>query len=292
MRRAPDRPGTSRRRSKRLRSNTAQLAAWIVILVVGTLVAFPYLWMVLTSFKPVEEFFTFPLRWLSENWTFEQYRRILDDPRFVRSIWNSAVVSLSVTAINLAVGIPAAYGLTRLRPRGSRPLMLSVLSTQFLPPMIFFVPFYIYLGRFELLNTLLGLIITYLAITLPVSVWLIASAFRQIPRELEDAARIDGCNEFQVLRRVVLPLTIPGVATAGLFSFILAWQEYIFALLYTSTTAAQTAPVMLFFFLGQHQIDYGRLMAAAVLLSLPVIVPFAFAQRYYRPDAMAGGVKG
>lgn len=265
---------------------------YLVVVVAAVLVVFPYLWMLLTSFKPIEEFFTYPLRWLSQHWTFEQYHRILADPRFMRSVLNSTVVSVSVTAINLGVGIPAAYGLTRLRPPGSATLLATVLSAQFLPPMIFFVPFYIYLGRFHLLDTLPGLIVTYLAVTLPVCVWLVASAFRQVPIDFEDAARIDGCNELQVLRRIVLPLTLPGVVTAGLFSFILAWQEYIFALLYTSTTAAQTAPVMLFFFLGQHQIDYGRLMSAAVLLSLPVLVPFAFVQRYYRPDAAAGGIKG
>ncbi len=282
----------NRARSRRRALVAGQVWSYAVLALVGVLVIFPYLWMVLTSFKPIQEFFTFPLRWTSENWTFEQYRRVLADPRFLRSVWNSSVVSVAVTVINLAVGIPAAYGLTRLRPPGSRPLLMTVLSSQFLPPMIFFVPFYIYLGRFDLLNSLTGLTITYLAITLPVTVWLIASAFRQVPGELEDAARIDGCSELQVLRRIVLPLTIPGIATAGLFSFVLAWQEYIFALLYTTTIQAQTAPVMLFFFLGQHQIDYGRLMSAAVLLSLPVIVPFAFAQRYYRPDATAGGVKG
>jgi len=281
-----------RGRGLRLRRLTAQFWAWLVVALVGGLVVFPYVWMGLTSFKPIEEFFTYPLRWTSENWTLEQYRRILADPRFLRSVWNSTVVSVSVTAINLLVSVPAAYGLVRLRPRGSRPLLLGFLSTQFLPPMIFFVPFYVYLSRLGLINTRGGLVVTYLAVTLPVAVWLVAGAFQQVEPELEDAARIDGCTELQVLWRVVLPLTIPGVATAALFSFILAWQEYIFALLYTSTPAAQTAPVMLFFFLGQHQIDYGRLMAAAVLLSLPVIVPFAFAQRYYRPDAAAGGVKG
>ena len=286
-------PATGARgRGLRRARAAAQTQAYLVIAVMAVIVVFPYLWMLITSFKPISEFFTFPLRWLSENWTLEQYRRVLEDPRFLRSVWNSTVVSVSVTVINLAVGIPAAYGLVRLRPRGAKPLLLTVLSSQFLPPMIFFVPFYIYLGRFSLLNTLSGLTITYLAVPLPAAVWLIAGAFRAVPGELEDAARIDGCNEWQVLRRIVLPLTLPGVATAGLFSFVLAWQEYIFALLYTTTPAAQTAPVMLFFFLGQHQIDYGRLMAASVLLSLPVIVPFAFAQRYYRPDAAAGGVKG
>lgn len=277
---------------RRLERLVERFGVYVVLLVIGGLVVFPYLWMTITSFKPIEEFFTYPLTWFSENWTLEQYRRILADPRFTRSLLNSTIVSCTVTVVNLLVSIPAAYGLTRLRPPGSGSILVTVLSGQFLPPMIFFVPFYIYLGRFELLNTLPGLVVTYLAITLPVCAWLVASAFRQVPSEFEDAARIDGCNDLQLLWRIVLPLAIPGVVTAGLFSFILAWQEYIFALLYTTTPEAQTAPVILFYFLGQHQIDYGRLMSAAVLLSLPVIVPFAFVQRYYRPDVSAGGVKG
>jgi multiple sugar transport system permease protein len=226
----------TRARSRRRALVAGQVWSYAVIAVIGVLVTFPYLWMVLTSFKPVHEFFTFPLRWMSENWTFEQYRRILDDPRFLRSVWNSSVVSVSVTLINLAVGIPAAYGLTRLRPPGSRPMLLTVLSSQFLPPMIFFVPFYIYLGRFQLLNTLTGLTITYLAITLPVAVWLIASAFRQVPAELEDAARIDGCSEAGAAPHRAAAHAA-GRRHRGLFSFVLAWQEYIFALLYTTTTA-------------------------------------------------------
>ena len=277
---------------KRLSRVFKGTGAYLVVLAIGSLIIFPYFWMLVTSFKPVHEFFTYPLRWLSEQWTLEQYRNVLADPRFVRSVINSAIVSCTVTAINLAVSIPAAYGLTRLRTPGSQPFLVSILSAQFLPPMIFFVPFYIYLGQFNLLNTLTGLIIAYLALTLPVCLWLIASSFRQVPTDFEDAARIDGCTDVQLLTRIMLPLCLPGIVTAGLFSFILAWQEYILALLYTSTPAAQTAPVILFYFLGQHQIDYGRLMAAAVLLSLPIIVPFAFVQKYYRPDATAGGVKG
>lgn len=270
----------------------SESGVYLVVIAVGSLVIFPYLWMLVTSFKPIQEFFTYPLRWFSENWTLDQYRKVLADPRFVRSLINSAIVSGTVTGINMLVSIPAAYGLTRLQPPGSRPFLVSILSGQFLPPMIFFVPFYIYLGQFRLLNTLTGLIITYLAITLPVCVWLVASSFRQVPMDFEDAARIDGCGDLQILGHILIPLTVPGIVTAALFSFILAWQEYIFALLYTSTPAAQTAPVILFYFLGQHQVDYGRLMAAAVLLSLPVIIPFAFIQKYYRPDAAAGGVKG
>jgi ABC-type glycerol-3-phosphate transport system permease component len=158
--------------------------------------------------------------------------------------------------------------------------------------MIFFVPFYIILSKFKLLNTISGLVFAYLSVTLPICTWMVATTFRNIPRELEEAARVDGCGDIKTIFEVVLRMSLPGILTAGLFAFVLAWQEYIFALLYTTTTAAQTAPVLLFYYLGQHQIDYGRLMAAAILLSLPIIFPFAFMQRYFRQGRGEGSIKG
>jgi ABC-type glycerol-3-phosphate transport system permease component len=135
-------------------------------------------------------------------------------------------------------------------------------------------------------------VVCYLSFTVPVCAWMVASFFKQIPQSLEEAAAVDGAGDRATLVHVILPLSLPGLITAGLFAFIQAWQEYIFALLYTSTPAAQTAPVMLFYFLGEHQIDYARLMAASVLLSLPIIVPFALAQRYFQQGLATGGIKG
>jgi multiple sugar transport system permease protein len=278
--------------SPRLSAIGEKTALVAAALMAASLVVFPYLWMVLTSLKPLEEFFTYPLRWLPAHWTVAHYVAVLDDPRFLRALWNSLVVSSAVTAASLVLTVPAAYALARLALPGARQLLVGILSAQFLPPMIFFVPFYIYLSRLRLLNTLTGLIIAYLAITLPICAWMVASFVQQIPVEYDEAARIDGCNDLQVLAHVVLPLAAPGIVTAGLYVFIHAWQEYIFALLYTSTPAAQTAPVLLFYLLGQHQIDYGRLMSSAVLLSLPIMVPFAFLQRYFQQGLTSGGIKG
>jgi multiple sugar transport system permease protein len=268
------------------------VVSYSVVLVVAALIIFPYFWMVVTSLKPIEEFFTYPLRWVPGQWTIHHYRAVLGDPRFLQALGNSLVVSTVVTAISVGVSVPAGYGLARLRLRGAEPVLVGILSSQFLPPMIFFVPFYIYLSRFRLLNTMSGLVVCYLSFTVPVCAWMVASFFKQIPRTFEEAAAVDGAGDRAILWHIVLPLSIPGIITAGLFAFIQAWQEYIFALLYTSTPAAQTAPVMLFYFLGEHQIDYGRLMAAAVLLSLPIVVPFALAQRYFQQGLMAGGIKG
>lgn len=262
------------------------------VLMAAAMVIFPYFWMVVTSLKPIEEFFTYPLKWFPTHWTLHHYAAVLGDPRFLKALWNSFLVSAIVTTVSLLVAVPAAYALTRLSLPGAPAVLLSVLSSQFLPPMIFFVPFYIYLARFRLLNTLTGLVVCYLAIVLPICTWMVASFFKQIPGEYDEAARIDGCSNFQVMARIVLPLSIPGIVTAGLYAFIQGWQEYIFALLYTSTPKAQTAPVILFYFLGQHHIDYGSLMASSVLLSLPIVIPFAFLQRYFQQGLMSGGIKG
>jgi len=278
--------------SKRARRKLTKGFIYSFLVIASAVVLFPYLWMALTSFKPIEEFFTYPLQWFSKNWTLAQYAGVLEDPKFMACLWNSLLVSSIVTAISLVLSIPAAYGLTRLRAPGGRSILVGILSSQFFPPMIFFVPFYIILSKFRLLNTIPGLVFAYLSVTLPICTWMVATTFRNIPRELEEAAKVDGCGDIKTIFEVVLRMSLPGILTAGLFSFVLAWQEYIFALLYTTTTAAQTAPVLLFFYLGQHQIDYGRLMAAAILLSLPVIFPFAFMQRYFRQGRGEGSIKG
>jgi len=278
--------------SRRLRTKLLLGFIYLFLLCAAAVVIFPYLWMTMTSFKPIDEFFTYPLKWFTKNWTLEQYAGVLKDPKFLASLRNSILVSTIVTGISLLLSIPAAYGLTRLRAPGGRPILVAILSSQFFPPMIFFVPFYIILSKFHLLNTITGLVFAYLSVTLPICTWMIATTFQNIPRELEEAAKVDGCGDIRTIFEVVLRMSLPGIITAGLFAFVLAWQEYIFALLYTTTTAAQTAPVILFFFLGQHQIDYGRLMAAAVILSLPIIVPFAAMQRYVRQGRGEGGIKG
>lgn len=273
-------------------SRVVKIGAYAFLCAMSVFVVFPYLWMVLTSLKPIDEFFTFPLRWLPSRMTFQHYAAVFSDERFMRSLLNSVIVSVAVTVLSVALSVPAAYGLTRLVRRGSRPILVGILSSQFLPPMVFFIPFYIILSQVKMLNSLGGLIFAYLSVTLPICTWMVATTFQGLPREIEEAAKMDGASSRIMILEVLLPMARPGIITAAIFSFVLAWQEYIFALLYTTTPKAQTAPVIMFYYLGQHQIDYGRLMAAAVIVSLPVAIPFAFIQRYYRQGLTEGGIKG
>lgn len=269
-----------------------QLLAQGVLVCTTLFVLFPYAWMVVTSIKPIADVVAWPIRWIPRTITLENYAAILGDARFLRSLLNSAAVSVAVTAISLALSVPAAYGLTRLVRGGGRPMLVGVLASQFFPPMVFFVPFYIMLQSVGLLNSLPGLILAYLSVTLPVCTWMVATSLRDIPVEIEEAARIDGCSSARILWDIILPIAAPGIVTAGIFAFVLSWQEYIFALLYTTSERAQTAPVLMYYLLGQHQIDYARLMAAAVLLSIPIAVPFAVIQRVYRSGLTEGGAKG
>jgi ABC-type glycerol-3-phosphate transport system permease component len=271
---------------------SVQLLAHAVLIATTLFVLFPYAWMLVTSIKPIADVVAWPVRWLPRVVTLENYAAILGDARFLRSLFNSTVVSVAVTAISVALAVPAAYGLTRLVRGGGRPMLVGILASQFFPPMVFFVPFYIMLQAVGLLNTLPGLIFAYLSVTLPICTWMVATSLRDIPAEIEEAARIDGCGDLRILRSIILPIATPGIVTAAIFAFILSWQEYIFALLYTTSERAQTAPVLMYYLLGQHQIDYARLMAAAVLLSIPIAVPFAFIQRYYRAGMTEGGLKG
>jgi ABC-type glycerol-3-phosphate transport system permease component len=275
-----------------LNSTPVKWLAHAVLVATTVFVLFPYAWMLVTSIKPIEDVVAWPLRWLPRAVTLENYSAILADARFLRSLFNSAVVSIAVTTISLALAVPAAYGLTRLVAGGGRPMLVGILASQFFPPMVFFVPFYIMLQSVQLLNTLPGLIFAYLSVTLPICTWMVATTLRDIPVEVEEAARIDGCGHLRMIWDMILPIATPGIVTAGIFAFVLSWQEYIFALLYTTSEKAQTAPVLMYYLLGQHQIDYARLMAAAVLLSIPIAVPFAFIQRYYRSGMTEGGVKG
>jgi ABC-type glycerol-3-phosphate transport system permease component len=263
-----------------------------VLLLTAVFVLFPYAWMLATSVKPIADVVAWPIRWIPGTLTFDNYAAILGDARFLRALLNSAVVSVTVTVLSLSLAVPAAYGLVRLVGRGGRPTLIGILASQFFPPMVFFVPFYIILQAVGLLNTLSGLVFAYLSVTLPICTWMVATSLRDIPVEIEEAARIDGCHDVRILLDIIVPIARPGIVTAGIFAFVLSWQEYIFALLYTTTERAQTAPVLLFYLLGQHQIDYARLMAAAVLLSIPIAVPFAIIQRFYRSGMTEGGIKG
>jgi multiple sugar transport system permease protein len=251
----------------------------------------PFLWQVVTSLKPAAELTSLPPL-LPTRVSFEHYSAIFTGHPLMRLIANSAIVAAGTTALALVVGALAAYAAAVLRVRGRAGILGVVLAVSMFPPIATVSPLFLLLNALGLRDTLAALILTYSSFSLPLAVWLLASFFDALPRELYIAARVDGCSAFGALWRVILPLAAPGLAAAALLVFIFAWNEFLFALSFTATEASRTLPVGIALFPGLHEVPYGEIAAASVVATLPVVaLAFAF-QRRIVEGLTTGAVKG
>ena len=231
--------------------------------------------------------------------SFERYNEIftshgVNNPfaNFRSSLGNSLIVASATVAISTLVGVFGAYALARLRFRMQRPILLVFLSTYMVPPIALVIPLYLTMVRLHLLDTRLGLIIVYCTFTTPFVLWIMSNFMRTIPPELEDAARVDGCTRVGALFRVILPLARPGLLATMLFGFLVAWDEFLYALIFTSTPAAKTVPVAIAEFTGRYTTDFGLQAAGGVLAALPPVLIALVFQRYIVGGLAAGAVKG
>ena len=227
--------------------------------------------------------------------TLEHYRKMWESERFWGWLWNSIVVSVATTIFGLTVAFPAAYGFSRYRFHGRKLGLFMFLIVQMFPGALILVPYFIVMKGFGLLNTYVGLVIAYSVTALPLCVWLMKGFFDTIPRELEEAARVDGCSQLQIFTRIIFPLSLPAVAVTCLFSFLAAWNEYLLALTFLSDTDRYTLPVGLASMVSSAQAGdsyWGDFAAASILISIPVVLLFVMFQRYLVDGMVAGAVKG
>ncbi len=260
----------------------------------------PIMWLVISSISTQTELTKTPLQWLPSDPNFQNYMDILSPTSqssqaaktFSVSLQNSLLVATSVTAISLFLGSLASYALVRIRFRFQRVLLISILSTRMIPEISLVIPLYIIASQFKLLNTPYVLIITYLSFALPFVIWLMSSFFETIPVELEESARIDGCSRLGILFRIVLPISTAGLVSTGLFVFLMAWDEFFFALIFTSTNVAKTVPVAIAEYAGRHAVDIPGMMSGGVLAALPPVILALIFQRYIVRGMTAGAVKG
>ena len=250
------------------------------------LVLFPFVWMLQMSLRPNEDIMGYSLRFVP---TLENYRALWTG-NFPKSFANSVVASVTSTLLSLAIGVPAAYSLSRWRFRARRAVAMWILATRLAPPIAFTIPFFLAYRYLHLLDTVAGLAIIYLTFNLALVIWMMQSFFDGVPRELEEAAWIDGCTIWGAFRRIALPLAAPGVAATGVLCFILSWNDFFFALILTRTQA-MTAPVAIVNFMQYEGWEWGKIAAAGSLVMLPVIVFTFFVRSYLVRGLMAGGVK-
>ena len=263
-----------------------------VILVCLSLMSLgPIIMMLLTSlklkvdiFNDVSTFFFLP--------TLKNYRSVLNDPSLMRYLWNSLYVGLISTVLTLIMGCMAAYSIVRFKFMGRDVVSLTTLLMRMIPPAVLTVPvFAIWTFQYNLSNNLHGLILVYVAINLPFVIWILQSFIQQVPIQLEEAARVDGANPLQVFFLIVLPVIKPGLAAAAIFTFRIAWNEFILALVLTNR-ATRTTPVNISLFLTEHNIDWGQIMAMGMLIAIPPIIFTFVASKQIITGMTAGAVKG
>ncbi len=280
-----------------VRKVTARTAFYLLIavFVIGSL--FPFYWIVVTSLKTQGELAAGTTSLLPGHVTFGSYSADLTQTsttglNFGRSLLNSAIVALSTTAITVVIAVLAGYALSRTRMRGKAPVLGFVLIAGFFPPLAMVGPLFLAYRRIGLLDNYPSLIITYLIYTLPLATWVLANFFSQLPRQLEEAALVDGASRLNALRRVILPVAVPGIFTVAILSFILAWNDFAFAVSFMETPDKYTAPLAIIG-LGQsqYQVFYNRIDAAVVLVTLPVALLVIFAQRRIISGLTAGALK-
>jgi len=255
---------------------------------------FPFWWMLMTSIKKNSELYDLSSNpfWVRDGVTIEHYSYLLKDTLFPVWMKNSLIVGVVTTAISVAVSILAAYALARLQFRGASFLALGIFAVYLIPRTLLFIPLAQVIGLLGISDSLFALIFTYPSFMVPFSTWMLLSYFKGIPKEIEECAMIDGCSRLQAVFKVVLPMAIPGVITSTLFCFLNAWQEFIYAVTFISTSSKKTAPVGVVGELVRGDVYYwGSLMAAALLASIPVVIVFSFLMDYYVSGLTAGAVK-
>ena len=254
----------------------------------------PVYWMLTISLKSEIDQFASPPRWLMFTPTIAHYQDAFLSRSFGRYLLNSAVVAMLSTSLSMLLGTLAAYGLTRseVSRRGARQLSLWILSTRMFPPIVTIVPLFLMMRDVRLLNTLTALVIVHTAFNLPFVVWMMRGFFLEVPRDLEEAARVDGDSRLGALRRIVLPLVSPGLAATVVFCLIVSWNEFLFALALAQTDTAMTLPVGIAGRVTQYEIKWGVMSAAGVVAMLPILIFALAVQRYLVRGLSLGAVKG
>ncbi len=281
-------PVATRRKN---RFSLSAAAGVLVAAAIGLYTLFPFYWAIISSLKNQNGLYQVPPQWWPRPLQVETYIELFTRKPFPHNILNSVVVNTGTTLLCLVVGTLGAYALARLQFRGRVAALGLILSVSMFPQITVVAPLYLLLRALHLLNTYWGLILPYLAFNLPLTTWILVSFFRGLPRELEEAAFVDGCTPHQTLYKIMLPLALPGIVTAGLLTFISAWNEFLFALLFTINDQARTVPVAIALFSGEHEVQWGSIMAAAVTVTLPVIVLALLTQRRIVSGLTAGAIK-
>ncbi len=276
--------------SMRAQSRAALAFKYAIIIIGAVFVLFPIYEMITTSLKFEVDAFKLPPRWIFTP-TFRNYAEVLFGSNFGRYFINSVVVSLAATVVSVIAGALAGYGMARWTFRGKMPMIVGTLLLRMIPPVILVVPVFVLFNNLGLTNGRFGLILIYIALTLPFNIWVLRTFIMELPKELEESAIIDGCNDLTVFTRIVLPLIAPGMAVAGIFTFRIAWNEFILSLVLTNRLT-RTLPVAVSLYLTDTGTEWGKITAIATIIAIPAFIFTFTAAKSLIMGLTAGAVKG
>ena len=279
--------------STTFRRRRGNAISYVLLGILSIYTLFPFVWMVISSLKPRDEIRARTPSFIVNSPTLDNFVRVLVEHNFLEYLRNSLIVSLAACALSLVISLLAGYVFSRnYRMRLVKGTNFGMLVSQMIPGVLLLVPLYITMRNLGLLDSYASLILAYTTFVIPLSTFMLASAYNSIPMSLEEAAEIDGASKLKTLTSVVLPVMVPSIVSVGLYSFITAWNEFMFGYIFISTDSLRTITPALMLFKGANSVDWGGLMAGSVIAVLPVAIIFLFLQRYFISGLMSGAVKG
>ena len=271
--------------------DTVTLLTYVGLAVGLVFAFFPILWMISSSLKSNTEIFAYPQTLFPEEFTLKAYKSVFGDSEKLRFFFNSYLVALLVTLLTVIVSILAAYSFSRYEFRFKKTLSVFIISTQTVPPITLLIPYFGMVVAFRLYDTYAALVLTYMVFTLPYATLMMTGYFNTLPKELDEAVMVDGGTSFTALWRVVVPISIPGIVATSVYTFLLSWNEFLFALTLTKSTEMRTVPIGIQMLMGQHAYEWNEMMAMSVLGSIPILLMYLGVQRYFLAGMTAGSIK-
>jgi multiple sugar transport system permease protein len=277
-------------RGMRARRRVAHVAIYATLVAVTVVMLFPIAWMLTVSVRPNVEVMKIPPAWIPSVFTLDAYRTVFGSGRYLRTFANTYFVALAVTLISLFIGSLAAYALARFDFRGKRAVLMFLITTQMFPLVLLCIPYFRLVVKLGLYDTLTSLIVVYVTFTLPFCILMLRSYFAQIPKDMEEAAMVDGCSRIGAILRTLVPISYPALVGAGLYTFLLAWNEFLFAVVLIEAWEKRVITMAIYSLLAEFVTEWSMMMAFSVLASAPLVVAFIFLQRFMVRGMTAGAV--
>ena len=275
----------------KVKEKIGSLCCHTYLIILSVVALFPLVWVILSSVKGSGELTSNPTSFLPKEFTFINYKNVIDNLGFTVNIGNSLIIALITTFIAITVSSMAAYGIVRFFPKFGNIMSRVLVTTYMFPPILLAIPYSLVMAKLGLTNTRVGLIIVYLSFSVPYAVWMLVGFFKTVPIGIEEAARVDGANKLVTFVRIVLPLVAPGIVATAIYTFINAWNEFLYSLILINSTNLMTVSVALKSLQGAEILDWGSMMAASTIVVIPSVIFFTFIQRYIAGGMTEGSVK-